>query len=610
MPNEMSFSAEEAAVSGRLAAARRRASASAFSLLWGGSVVLPVLALVLGGLSVWNSLVRYETEEMLRTVGMVHEQTLRTLETQDAVLAALDAHIDGLSWPQIATDPALRQFIRRLAEATPTVLSMGLIAPDGRLVVSSETADPPPGLNVADRPFVRAFPEGTVPVITFVSDVVVSRLTGRVQVHLARARRGADGRADGGVLTTAFAPAYFERFFSDVAETPATGFLLARDDGSVLARYPVRVAGTGERLADDDPVIAAARTIQLGTPTRVTRSGSLLSGFRLLAVRRAGDYPLLIAHGVDPAVVRHAWLRQMTPPLIGALSAMALLMLLTAQVQQRLAAERDQLVRRTTSAEQGQAEAQTRAELEARLRQTEKVAALGHLSAGVAHDFNNLLQSILISAEALTRSDLPPGEVHEIGALVLRVAERGIALTRRMLDYARRDESAGTDTDVVASLRGVRELLVRSLGPHYRVQLALAGAAGLRVCCHPAEFETVIINLAVNSRDAMPEGGTIAIAVTGSEETAPRSPGGLAPGRYVRIAVTDTGQGMDRDALARAGEAFFTTKPRGQGTGLGLSMARGFARRSGGKLDLSSAPGAGTTVTLWLAAAQALPEKQ
>ena len=587
---------------GFAAAAPQRSGSGAFRLLWACSVAVPVLAVALAGWSAWNDVVRYQSGEIRRTLAMVNEQTLRTLELQDALLAALEARIEGMPWERIATDPALHGFVGHLAAGAPAVLNVAVINPDGRTVLTSAATDPPPGIRFSDRAFFRAFPPGADASRAYVSEVLLSRATGRMQIHLARGRRGADGRADGGVLTTAFVPGYFESFFSGVAETPASGFIVLRTEGQVLARFPDRVAGAGERLADDDSLLAAGRALPAGASPQVLRSGSMPSGLRLRAVRRAGSYDVLTVASIDPAVIRDAWLEQMTPLAIGGAVAMTLMLLLTGQAQRRLHAERAALMHRTIRAEAAGEAAQTRAELASRLRQTEKVAALGHLAAGVAHDFNNLLQSIMVSAETLSQPGVPEAEVRHIGALILRVSERGVALTRRMLDYARRDDLPGGDTDVAASLGELREWLGHTLGPRYRLRVEVDASEGLRARGHPAEFETVIINLAVNARDAMPGGGDITIAVTGAEETRPRSESGLAPGRYLRIAVTDTGQGMDASALARAGEAFFTTKLRGQGTGLGLSMARGFARRAGGKLDLASAPGQGTIVTLWLPA--------
>ena len=580
-----------------------RTSAGAFTLLRAVAVLLPLAGLAFAGAQAWNRAVGDAAEEMVRTLGMVHEQTLRTLETQVAVLSALDARIEDMPWDQIAGNESLTRFTRRLAEATPTVLTAGVVAPDGSIAVNSDAVQTAAGLRLSDRDYISALRPGAEIGRTFISATLVSRTTGGLVVHLSRARRGPDGRADGGVVTTGFDPRYFEAFFRAVAETRATGFTLARDDGFVLARFPNPVTREQERLANDDLILVVARDAVAGGPARVVRSGSLLVGFRMLAVRRAEAYPLLIAHSADPDVMRTAWLQQMAPVTVGALAATALLMLLIAQVQRRMAAERASLVRRTATAERGQAAAETRAELESRLRQTEKIAALGHLSAGVAHDFNNLLQSIVVSAETLTQPGLAAEEVRSIGALILRVGERGMALTRRMLDYARRDDQPGGGTDVVSSLRGLRELLARSLGQHYRLEFDLDAMEGLCARGHPAEFETVIVNLVANARDAMPGGGDIAIAVTGAEETRPREQSGLKPGRYLRVTVRDTGHGMDQTALGRAGEAFFTTKPPGHGTGLGLSMARGFARRAGGKLELASAEGQGTTVTLWLPAA-------
>ena len=425
---------------------------------------------------------------------------------------------------------------------------------------------------------------------SFISELVVSHSTGRLVVHVARARHGPDGLADGGVLTTAFAPGYFERLFAAVAATPATGLILAREDGAVLARAPVGVATAGQRLAADDPVMRTARAARPGEPAVVVESGSLVGGFHLLAVRRIADHPLIVAFGVDPAAVRAAWLHQTAPFALSALIAMLLLLLLTGRVQRRLDVERAALAQRTASAEQGATTARTRAELEARLRQTEKIAALGQLSAGVAHDINNMLQSIVLSAESIDRGDVSPAEAREASSLILSVCERGAALTRRMLDYARRDDHPEGDTDVARSLGNLAGLLEGSLGPRYRLRLDPGAADGLWAKGHPAEFETVVINLVANARDAMPGGGTIAIAVHGVEQFEAPPGNGLPAGRYLRVCVSDAGEGMDPATLAEAGEAFFTTKPRGRGTGLGLSMARGFARRCGGRLELRQRP--------------------
>ncbi len=228
------------------------------------------------------------------------------------------------------------------------------------------------------------------------------------------------------------------------------------------------------------------------------------------------------------------------------------------------------------------------------------MAALGHLAAGVAHDFNNVLQTILISAEELAEGKTPAGEARELGALIVRVAGRGEALVRRLLDFARRRERAQGVTDLAQALGEVGALLSRALGARHRLQVLAAPAQGVVIRGDADAFAAVMINLVANARDAMPEGGEITLTVA-----PPRQEAGAA---LVAVAVRDRGCGMDQATLARAGETFFTTKPAGKGTGLGLSLARDFAARCGGRLELASTPGEGTVVTLWLAVAAA-PEQ-
>jgi len=236
------------------------------------------------------------------------------------------------------------------------------------------------------------------------------------------------------------------------------------------------------------------------------------------------------------------------------------------------------------------------------LIQSQKMEAIGQLTGGIAHDFNNLLMAILGSLE-LVRRRLP--EDPRITGLVdnaMQAAQRGASLTQRMLAFSRRQDLKPEAIDVPNLVRGMTDLLRRSLGPSLDIEtrfpLVLA-----RVQADANQLEMALLNLAVNARDAMPDGGRIVIAAR--EESASGPAAGLASGRYICLSVSDTGEGMDEATLAHATEPFFTTKGVGKGTGLGLSMIHGMAAQLGGQLVLKSRKGEGTTAELWLPAAAA-----
>jgi signal transduction histidine kinase len=246
-----------------------------------------------------------------------------------------------------------------------------------------------------------------------------------------------------------------------------------------------------------------------------------------------------------------------------------------------------------------------RERVEAQLRQSQKVEAIGHLTGGVAHDFNNLLMAVLGNL-ALLRKVLPPenARIQRLIEGATQGAQRGAALTQRLLAFARRQDLRPEPVDLAGLVEGMGDLLRRSLGP--RVELAVEAAAGLpKAMADTNQLELALLNLAVNARDAMPEGGRLSIRL---DAVAPGEVAGLPGGAasYLRLRVADTGTGMDAATLARAVEPFFSTKPVGQGTGLGLSMAHGVARQLGGDLRLSSVPGQGTTAELLLPAAAAI----
>ena len=243
--------------------------------------------------------------------------------------------------------------------------------------------------------------------------------------------------------------------------------------------------------------------------------------------------------------------------------------------------------------------AETLLRTEEALRQSQKMEAVGQLTGGIAHDFNNLLQGIMGSLEQIQRR-LGEGRIEDIGRFASAArtsADRAAALTHRLLAFSRRQSLDPKPLAVNPLIGSMEELLRRSLSEGIRLELDFASDLW-RTLCDQNQLENAILNLAINARDAMPDGGVLRIVTqnaaisTGSRE--------VAPGDYVAISVTDTGTGMPPDVMARAFDPFFTTKPIGHGTGLGLSMIYGFARQSEGYVRLESEVGRGTCVTLLL----------
>ncbi|MGN6279589.1 MAG: PAS domain S-box protein, partial [Sphingomonas sp.] len=232
------------------------------------------------------------------------------------------------------------------------------------------------------------------------------------------------------------------------------------------------------------------------------------------------------------------------------------------------------------------------------LFQSQKMEAIGQLTGGVAHDFNNLLMAILSSLALLDKRLAGDAGAQRLIANARQGAERGAALTQRMLAFARRQELNPEPVDVPALVGGMRDLLQRTLGPSHPIRLQFPLSLP-PVLADSNQLEMALLNLAVNARDAMPGGGEIAITADEAVVDQPRSDG-LAAGRYVVLSVIDQGSGMDPDTLARATEPFFTTKGVGKGTGLGLSMIEGLAVQMQGALVLRSVLQKGTTAELWL----------
>jgi signal transduction histidine kinase/CheY-like chemotaxis protein len=321
---------------------------------------------------------------------------------------------------------------------------------------------------------------------------------------------------------------------------------------------------------------------------------------------------------VEPVTQRGAalgsvYLESMTEPfsyrlerygLIGLLITMAALVVVVlgaaqaalARANARLEGHASELARANRNL---QAEMRQREKAEDALRQAQKMEAVGQLTSGLAHDFNNLLTGVLGNIELAASRTREPG-VERLLQAASRSATRGARLTQQLLAFGRRQHLRARTVDVNALIRGMEDMLARTIGPMVAIELELSPSAW-PAFVDPTQIEIAVVNLAINSRDAMPRGGVLTIGTENVSSDAAGRPSDLAEeGDFVMISVTDTGTGMDAATVARAFEPFYTTKEVGKGTGLGLSQVYGLAKQSGGGVRIESELGRGTTVRLYL----------
>jgi signal transduction histidine kinase/CheY-like chemotaxis protein len=269
---------------------------------------------------------------------------------------------------------------------------------------------------------------------------------------------------------------------------------------------------------------------------------------------------------------------------------------LTATLEQRVEQRSADLMKEVAACEKAQEQ----------LRQAQKMETIGQLTGGVAHDFNNLLMAVMGNLDLLRKRLPPDPRLRRLIDGAMQGAERGATLTQRLLAFARRQDLKAVPIDLRGLLQGMIDLLQRSLGPRVGLRLDIPeGLPPARVDAN--QLELAVLNLAINARDAMPDGGSIDVRV--AEHQACNDPA-LNAGRYLKLSVIDNGTGMPPEILKRAIEPFFSSKPLGKGTGLGLSMVHGIAVQLGGALQLSSTVGKGTTATLLLPVATAAPETE
>ncbi|MFM9976723.1 MAG: ATP-binding protein [Sphingomonadaceae bacterium] len=344
-----------------------------------------------------------------------------------------------------------------------------------------------------------------------------------------------------------------------------------------------RITQLLDRVSDNERAVLAQRTARAeATIARSNTFGTILSGF---------GFVLVVGMGFLVWTALRAWSQRLTEEVRND------------ELEDAVAARTSEL---SEVAAQLRAEMATREATEARLRQAQKMEAVGQLTGGIAHDFNNMLAVVMGGIELAQRRIVRGGEAEPHLASALEGATRAAALTKRLLAFSRAEPAMPAAADPNMLLADMAELLDRTIGDTIEVRV-LPTARPWPVFVDPHQFENAVLNLSVNARDAMPAGGILTIAVDNTSLAAGQVDGASA-GDYIRIAVSDTGTGMSEAIRERVFEPFFTTKPVGQGTGLGLSQVFGFVKQSRGAVSVESVLGQGTTVSLFLPRSAALPK--
>ncbi|HEV2099345.1 MAG TPA: response regulator, partial [Stellaceae bacterium] len=404
---------------------------------------------------------------------------------------------------------------------------------------------------------------------------------------------------------------YFEDFYRAVELTENGAILLHLRDGTVLARYPHDEAVIGTSYAELPPFKDILAHAMAGT---VVMDSPLDGRRRVLAIRALKAFPLAVNVSVAEGRVLAAWRRQTwTFSLIAlgaSLAIVALLLLLaqrSRQIEELLAesrAARDAAERANQRLLEQMSE---RERAEAALRQAQRIEAVGQLTGGVAHDFNNLLTVLIGNIDLMEGSaTLDPSMAERLRAM-RAATERGAMLTGHLLAFARRQQLSPRAVDLNAVVIGMQDLLQSALGPRVQMETSLAQELWPAMV-DPTQIELVILNLVINARDAMPDGGIVTVETSNRHCGRPTGPEEPVEGDYVVVTVRDVGGGMTPEVLAQAFEPFFTTKGPGAGSGLGLSQVVGTARQSGGEVEIDSAPGKGTRVSVYIPRAAAPAE--
>jgi two-component system NtrC family sensor kinase len=582
--SKSSAAREEQAAQHELASALRP-----LRLLVAASILLPIAIFLFAAWVSYDQHLAEARDRVQRNLNTIYEHALKVFETFELSARYLDELTEGATEADIRKrEPEFNARLKSITDALPQLRDLWVISASGTPLVSG-TVFPMPKIDLSDRDYFRIHRDDPTSG-TYVSEVLKARAADTTFFTLSRRTRAPNG-SFGGVTTVSIAPEYFIQFY---AKLPPPGvFALIRDDGAILARYP-DLSQRLDRLSPDSTVMRSIR--EHPNEGFVTGTSSFDGHSRLFAYRKMPRYNIYVVSGIESDVVLRDWLRNMGSHLIFGLPATIAMIGLGIVALRRT---RREVIAHT----QLQQEVARRERTEIALQQALKMEAVGRLTGGVAHDFNNLLTAILGNVDLALRR-VPEGDDRLRRSLnsARQASERAASLVQRLLAFSRQHPLEEKLVDLNRLVQGMSELLRRTIGETITVETVLAGGLW-KTAVDPNQLDIALLNLAVNARDAMPEGGRLTIETANTyldESYVAANAADFEPGQYVLVAVSDTGSGMTKDVIERAFEPFFTTKPTGAGTGLGLSMVYGFVKQSRGHIKIYSEAGEGTSIKIYL----------
>ncbi|MBL0418789.1 response regulator [Ramlibacter sp. AW1] len=541
------------------------------------AVLVPLLLLAAFSVYRYAQLEAEAEVRLKRTLSIAHEHALRILATNRTLLE----HVRDLAPRGTALDPQRRDELNaqlaQLARGQPQVQSIRIEDPNGAVLAASDGLEPRPGADGVGRGLTPEpqLMHGRV----HLSDLLRDGPDGErlFEISLGRFTKNGDFA---GVVETRTPPSFFTSFHATLAaEEPGVAITLFRADGLVYSRWPP-LPDAPERMSPRGEVLS--RVLAGETSGVVRNISSLDQQRRIILFQQLGDFPAYIGVGREFGALKMDLLRE-----VGLLAAFGAVPVLGIVLAAWVAMQRTRQA--LAAAAELRHESEVRRQVEEALFQSQKMEALGRLTGGVAHDFNNALMVIGGNLHLLHRT-VPEGARRYLDAIG-RAVQSSAQLTRQLLAFSRRQALAPENVRLQERLPELEDLLVPTLGA--QVQLSIdVDPATPPIHVDASELELALINLAVNARDAMDDGGSFILRAGPTP-----APAG-ADGEWVLVEAVDSGQGMDPAVAARAFDPFFTTKPAGKGTGLGLSQVYGLCERAGGRAELRSAPGRGTRVRL------------